>query len=123
MVSRARRLTLSFIMNSFLPRWRGSPSPGPAAGAGSEQVLPVSRLALKRRRQTRRALQAQCQPRWREPASRRSEPHCRRGHCRRSGRGPCRRPGRCHLTRLRPRSTEPAPAPDTHCEFVRHPST
>ena len=61
------------------------------------------------------AVQAQCQPRWRAPASRR--PCHRRGPCRRSGRGPCRGPGRgpCRgpgrgqLTRLRPRSTDPVP--------------
>ena len=42
MVSRARRLTCRLMGFSFLPRRWGSPSPGPAAGAGRRLPLEVS---------------------------------------------------------------------------------
>ena len=106
MVSRARRLTCRLMGFSFLPRRWGSPSPGPAAGAGRRLPLEVSPPSPPSACPP--PLQAQCQLCWRAPASRRRP---RAGH---------QTPPRA---RAPPRSPDPDPdpdpVPDTQCEFVR----
>jgi hypothetical protein len=68
MVSRARRLTSRLMGFSFLPRRRGSPSPGPDAGAGRHWPLEVSAPSHCRPARAHRRCRPSASASWRAPA-------------------------------------------------------